>query len=298
MKFGIMFASVGAFASAEGAATIATAADEMGLESIWSVEHVVIPDGYQSRYPYNESGRLPLAEGADIPDPLIWLAYVAGVTRRIRLATGILIVPQRNPLILAKECASLDRLSGGRFELGIGVGWLAEEFAALGVPFAERGSRADEHLAALRALWADEVASFHGRHVDFTDAVSLPHPVQAPGPPILIGGDGDGPLRRVARYGDGWYPWNVTPAELEQGLLRLDEQLAAYAFVDGRTRSRDDVTIQVGLRFRRSLDELAELIAAYAALGASRVVIAVPISASAYETRLGEVAAALGVAPA
>jgi alkanesulfonate monooxygenase SsuD/methylene tetrahydromethanopterin reductase-like flavin-dependent oxidoreductase (luciferase family) len=119
--------------------------------------------------------------------------------------------------------------------------------------------------------------------------------VQAPGPPILVGGDGDGPLRRVARYGDGWYPWNVTPDELEHGLARLDEQLAAHPFVDGRTRSRDDVTIQVGLRFRGPLDELAELVAAYASRGASRVVVAVPISASAYESRLGEVADALGV---
>ena len=119
--------------------------------------------------------------------------------------------------------------------------------------------------------------------------------MQTPGPPILIGGDGAGPLRRVARYGDGWYPWNVTADELEQGLALLDEQLAAHPFVDGRTRTRDDITIQVGLRFRGPLDELAELIAAYAALGASRVVAAVPISASAYEARLGEVAGALGV---
>ena len=139
------------------------------------------------------------------------------------------------------------------------------------------------------------VSSFHGRHVDFDDAVSLPRPLQRPGPPILIGGDGVGPLRRVARYGDGWYPWNLTAAELEDGLALLDEQLAAHPFVDGRTRTRDDVVIQVGVRFRRGLDELAALIDAYAGLGASRVVVTVPISSSAYEERLAEIAAALGV---
>ena len=143
---------------------------------------------------------------------------LALATTTLRVGTAVALVPLRHPLLWAREVNTLDHFSGGRFELGIGVGWLAEEFAALGVPFSERGSRADEHLAALRGCWADEVASFHGRHVDFDDAVSLPHPLQRPGPPILIGGDGVGPLRRVARYGDGWYPWNVTAAEFEQGL--------------------------------------------------------------------------------
>jgi probable F420-dependent oxidoreductase len=283
----------------------AQAAEAHGFHSIWVPEHIVFFEQYDSVYPYPpepgsaQPNQLPVASSRPaLFDPLLTCQALALHTTTLRVGTAVALVPLRHPLLWAREVNTLDHFSGGRFELGIGVGWLAEEFAALGIPFAERGSRADEHLAALRALWADEVASFHGRHVDFTDAVSLPHPVQAPGPPILIGGDGNGPLRRVARYGDGWYPWNVTPAELEQGLLRLDEQLAAFPFVDGRTRSRDDVTIQVGLRFRRSLDELAELIAAYVALGASRVVIAVPISASAYDTRLGEVAAALGVAPA
>lgn len=124
MKFGIMFASTGPFASAEGAATIATAADRCGIESIWSVEHVVIPDGYQSKYPYSSSGKIPGSDESEIPDPLIWLAYCAGITKEVRLATGILIVPQRNPVVLAKECATLDKLSNGRFDLGIGVSTL------------------------------------------------------------------------------------------------------------------------------------------------------------------------------
>ena len=131
-------------------------------------------------------------------------------------------MPLRHPLLWAREVSTLDHFSGGRFELGVGVGWLAEEYAALGVPFAERGRIADEHLAALREIWATDDSSFHGRHVDFTDAVSLPKPLQSPGPPIHIGGESEAALRRVARYGDGWYGWNMTPAQLAEGVERLD----------------------------------------------------------------------------
>ena len=186
MKFGIMFANTGAFATPEGASALATAADEMGLESIWAVEHVVIPHGYQSQYPYNETGKIPGGEDPDIPDPLIWLSYVAGQTKRIRLATGILIVPQRNPLVLAKECATLDKLSGGRFELGIGVGWLAEEFDALGVPFADRGRRTDEYVR--RHAGAVEPAP--GR---------LPRSLR-----LLLGRHLPAPARRRARCRSSW----------------------------------------------------------------------------------------------
>ena len=191
--------------------------------------------------------------------------------------------------------STLDHFSGGRFELGVGVGWLAEEYAALGVPFAERGRIADEHLAALREIWATEDSSFHGRHVDFTDAVSLPKPVQSPGPPIHIGGESDAALRRVARYGDGWYGWNMTPAQLAEGVERLTVHLAAETFADGRRRTLDDVTIQVGLRYLGDLDGLADLVAAYASAGASRVVAAVPIRPAELDVRLADVAAALGV---
>ena len=135
MEFCIAFANIGPFADTEGAVRFGRAAEEAGFESLWTVEHVVVPAGYQSAYPYDRSGRMPGAEEAPIPDPLIWLAFVAAATTRIRLATGILILPQRNPVVLAKEVATLDAMSGGRVELGIGVGWLEEEFDAIGVPF-------------------------------------------------------------------------------------------------------------------------------------------------------------------
>jgi probable F420-dependent oxidoreductase len=269
VKFGIMFASVGAFASAEGAGTIATAADEMGLESIWSVEHVVIPDGYQSRYPYNESGRLPLAEEADIPDPLIWLAYVAGQTRRIRLATGILIVPQRNPLVLAKECASLDRLSGGRFELGIGVGWLAEEFGALGVPFEDRGGRTDEYCEAMLALWSEEKASYHGRYVNFDGAISKPRPTGG-SVPIIVGGHSLAAARRAGRYGTGFFPVSAS----DDDLPRLFETMKGEARAHGRDGDAIEITTGNWSARRGSLDRVKEL----EDLGISRLIVAPPTS--------------------
>ena len=162
MKFGVMFANVGPMGSAEGAIGIAQGAEAAGIESLWTVEHTVVPAGYQSAYPYSDSGRMPGPEDSPIPDPLIWLTFVAGATSTIRLATGILILPQRNPVVLAKEIATLDQLSGGRVELGVGVGWLEEEFDAIGVPFRERGKRTDDHIEALRALWIAEPGHLPG----------------------------------------------------------------------------------------------------------------------------------------
>src|SRR5688500_6022938 len=148
MKFGIVFANTGYAVTPDGARALGTIADELGYESLWTVEHVVVPTGYESTYPYSPSGKMPGSEDAPIPDPLIWLAYVAAATTRVRIATGILILPQRNPLILAKEIATLDVLSGGRLTLGVGIGWLAEEFDAIGASFADRAATTDEYVEA------------------------------------------------------------------------------------------------------------------------------------------------------
>src|SRR3546814_5774776 len=153
---------------------MAVAAEAAGFESLWTVEHVVVPSGYDSEYPYDPSGKMPGGEELAIPDPLIWLSWVASATSTIRLATGILILPQRNPVVLAKELATLDHLSGGRMELGVGVGWLEEEFAAIGVPFDERGRRTDDHIAAMRALWSEEKATYHSECTNFDDCISRP----------------------------------------------------------------------------------------------------------------------------
>jgi probable F420-dependent oxidoreductase len=212
MKFGLMYANAGPFAYPQLLAHVATTAERCGIESLWTVEHVVIPVGYESTYPYDPSGKIPAPEQMPIPDPFVWLAYAAAVTRTIRLATGIVILPQRHPLYTAKEVATLDVLSGGRVTLGIGIGWLEEEFDALGIPFAERAGRTAECVRALRSLWKDEPEPFHGRYYRWERLESHPKPIQKPGVPIVVGGHTDLAARRAARYGDGFFP-GVTDEE-------------------------------------------------------------------------------------
>ena len=191
MKFGLRYASLGRYSNGPAAVEVAQAAEAAGFDSIWTVEHVVVPHGYQSRYPYSPSGRMGSGlEDYPIPDPLIWLAYIASATRTIKLGTAILILPQRNPVVTAKAVATLDHLAGGgRVLLGIGVGWLAEEFAALGLPFKDRGPRTDEYVAAMRALWSQDCASYKGRFVSFDKVFCRPLPQERRIPIIVGGGD-------------------------------------------------------------------------------------------------------------
>ena len=206
MKFGLMYANAGPFAYPQALAHVATTAERCGLESLWTVEHVVIPVGYKSTYPYDPSGKIPAPDQMPIPDPFVWLAYAAAVTKTIRLATGIVILPQRHPLYTAKEVATLDVLSGGRVILGIGIGWLEEEFRALGVTFSERAARTAECVRAMRSLWKDEAEPFHGTYYHWDPLESHPKPIQKPGVPIVVGGHTDLAARRAARYGDGFFP--------------------------------------------------------------------------------------------
>ena len=220
MKFGLMYANAGPFAFPEMLTHLARTAERVGVESMWTIEHVVIPVGYKSTYPYDPSGKIPAPEQMPMPDPLIPLAYAAAVTTTLRLATGILILPQRHPLYVAKEVATLDVLSHGRVILGIGIGWLEEEFQALGIPFAERAARTAESVRAIRCLWKDEAAPFHGRFYRWEKLESHPKPVQKPGVPIVVGGHTELAARRVARYGDGFFP-GVTDEEKLVWLLGI-----------------------------------------------------------------------------
>ncbi len=204
MKFGIAFANTMKFASHQGLVDLAKSAEAAGFESVWTVEHVVFPEAYESAYPYDPSGKMAGNPSMPIPDPLVWLSFAAAATTKLRLGTGILILPERNPLVLAKEVATLDSLSGGRVELGIGVGWLREEFDALGVPFERRGARADDYLAAMRAVWAADDASYDGEFVSFSGVSVNPKPESAV--PVHIGGHSRAAAERAGRLGDGFMP--------------------------------------------------------------------------------------------
>jgi probable F420-dependent oxidoreductase len=265
MKFGLRYASLGRYSSGPAAVELAQAAEAAGFDSIWTVEHVVVPHGYQSRYPYSPSGRMGSGlEDFPIPDPLIWLAYIASATRTIKLGTAILILPQRNPVVTAKEIATLDHLAGGgRVLLGIGVGWLAEEFAALGLPFEDRGPRTDDYVAAMRALWSQERASYQGRFVSFDQVFCRPLPPERR-IPIIVGGDTAAAARRAGRLGDGYFPARPAPPEL------LDEMRRA-AEAAGRDPAGIEITVAAP-------PEPAE-IEALAKRGVARV--AVPVSAAA-----------------
>lgn len=218
MKFGLRYANIGPLSRREPALELARFAEELGFESLWTIEHVVIPAGYTSAYPYSDDGRFGWPEDLDYPDPLPWLATVAGATERIHLGTAIVILPQRNPVVLAKELATIDVMSGGRLLFGVGVGWLAEEFAAIGIPFDERAARTDEAIEVLRCLWSEGEASFDGRFTQLDRALMFPKPVQRigdrPGVPILVGGHSKAAARRAGRLGDGFFPARATPDDL------------------------------------------------------------------------------------
>ena len=265
MKFGVAFANIGPMTYPEGAVAIGQAAEAGGFESLWTVEHVLVPAGYQSTYPYSPTGKMPGGDDSDIPDPLIWLTFVGAHTSTIRLGTGILILPQRNPIVVAKEIATLDRLSGGRVELGIGVGWLEEEFDAIGVPFADRGKRTDDHVEVLRALWADGEASHDSSYTTFGPAYSRPRPTQTK-IPITIGGHSKAAARRAGRLGDGFFPGKGSHEELAE---LIDVMRAAAV-----EHSRDPDAIEItaggnGALGSGALDEVKAL----ADLGVSRVIV-------------------------
>jgi probable F420-dependent oxidoreductase len=264
MKFGLRYASLGRYSNGPAAVEVAQAAEAAGFESIWTVEHVVVPHGYQSRYPYSASGRMGSGlEDHPIPDPLIWLAYIASATRTIKLGTAILILPQRNPVVTAKEVATLDHLSGGRVLLGIGVGWLAEEFAALGLPFEDRGPRTDEYVAAMRALWSQECATYKGRFISFEQVFCRPLPPERR-IPIVVGGDTVAAARRAGRLGDGYFPARTPSPEL------LDEMRRAAEMA-----GRDPQTVEITVAAPPDVAEIESL----ARQGIARV--AVPISNAA-----------------
>jgi probable F420-dependent oxidoreductase len=204
-------------------AAIARKAEELGYESLWIPEHIILPVNYKSPYPYSSSGRMPAPPETPLHDPLLALAYVAGITTRIKLATGIYVLPIRNPFTTAKAVASLDVLSGGRFIFGIGIGWLEEEFAAVGMSFKDRALRTREYVALMKELWGSDLPSYRGKTVSIEGFKFMPKPVQKPHPPIVLGGHTEPSLRRAARLGDGWYGIGENLDEVKRVIGRLRE---------------------------------------------------------------------------
>ena len=234
MKVGIAFANILNFGTPDGSIQFAQAAEKAGVESLWTVEHVIYPSSYDSQYPYDPSGQMAMAPDTDLTDPLIWLTWLAANTSSIRLGTGIIILPERNPLVLAKQVGTLDSFSGGRVELGIGVGWLKEEFEALGVPWERRGARTDEYVAVMRELWGDNEVSFDGEFVSFDRVSSNPKPLNG-SVPITIGGHSDAAARRAGRIGNGFFPGK---GDLEHMLGLVRESAEKH----GRDASEIEVT--------------------------------------------------------
>ena len=248
MRFALAFASsIGT--DPDSALEITRVAEEAGFESVWGGEHVIFPTTIESRYPYTPDGEVPATPETPIPDPLIWLAYVAAVAPTLRLGTCILILPQRNPLILAKELATLDHLTGGRVELGIGVGWMKEEFDALGVPWERRGRRNDEYVEALRTIWSGPHVEYHGEFVDFEPLTCTPLPVQGADLPILVGGDSDVAIRRAARLADGYFPGETDLENL--GALITSVRAACEA------QDRDPDSLEINALFGLHEDPVA-----------------------------------------
>jgi probable F420-dependent oxidoreductase len=263
MQIGLAAIGIGPGARPAVLRAIATSAEAAGFASLWAGEHVVLVDRPTSRYPYADDGQLAVPSDADWLDPLIALSVAAAVTRTIRVATGVLLLPEHNPVLVAKQAASLDRLSGGRMALGVGIGWSAEEFAALGVPFARRSDRTAEYVAAMRRLWADEVASHSGEFVNFDAVRCYPKP-DAGQIPILVGGNSDASLVRVAQWGDGWYGFNLSPAESAERVRVLRRLCAEY----GRDPSDLEIVIAPFTRPMEPKD-----LPALAALGVTEVVV-------------------------
>lgn len=263
MRFGLAFASSVGIDHAS-AMEVCRTAEAVGFESLWGGEHVILPSRIDSKYPYTADGKIPAQPDTPIPDPLIWLAFAAAAAPTMRLGTCILIVPQRNPLVLAKELATLDQLSGGRVELGLGVGWLKEEFDALGVPWERRGARNDEYIAAMRALWAGPHAEFHGEFVDFEPVTCSPRPVQA-SIPILVGGDTEAAINRAVRLADGYFPGEGNIERLASLITRVRRA--------AEDAGRDPDSIEINAMFGAQMADPVGGAEQLAAIGVTRAMV-------------------------
>ena len=254
MKFGLIPVNIGV-ETVQQMIGVAQLAESVGFESVWTFEHVIVPLDYQSKYPYNATGKMGAAPETNFFDPLIALTAIAVNTKKIRLGTGVNILSQTNPLLLAKQTASLDRISGGRFMLGVGIGWLQEEFVAMGVPFERRGARFDDYVEGMRKVWSGDVVEHDSDFLNWHGFKSYPLPVQSP-MPVIIGGAKGKIFERIAKHGDGWFAPITDPAELGTALA----ELRAVCKRVGRNYADIEITTmwapEMGLDTIKRLEEL------------------------------------------
>jgi len=264
MKIGLIPVNIGV-ESAEQMIGLAQLAEASGYESVWTFEHVIIPLDYDSKYPYNDTGKMGADPEANLIDPLIALTAIAANTKTLRLGTGVNILSQANPLYVAKQAASLDFVSNGRFMLGVGIGWLQEEFKAAGTPFERRGARFDDYLQAMRKIWSGEVVEHKSDFIDWTGFKSYPVPVQDPFP-VVIGGTKGKAFERTARYGNGWFAPTASVEDLAPKLEELDKACDAVG--------RDRAEIEVSAMWVPNPEDLG-VVEQYADLGVSRLIVPV-----------------------
>ncbi|HIG44348.1 MAG: LLM class F420-dependent oxidoreductase [bacterium] len=263
MKIGLFATFMSPTCGSEMVAEFGSNAEEIGIESLWLGEHVVLFDKMEFPYPGSKDGKIPVPAGGGMLDTVATIGFMASRTTKLRFGTGITLVPQRNPVYTANEFATLDWLSNGRIDFGVGVGWCKEEVLACGYSWEDRGKRCDEFLEVIKRLWTDEVASFEGDHFSLPECRLDPKPIQNPHIPMIIGGHSEAGFRRAARFGAGWYGFNLSP-ELTQNVLgNIDRAL------EKQNRTRDDFDIVITPPYNATPATVRE----YEDLGVDRLVM-------------------------
>lgn len=260
-------------------------AEAVGIDGLWFPEHVVFFREYQSSYPYSDDGDPRFGRRAGVYDPLLAATVAAGATTTLRVGTAILIVPERNPVVLAQEVAGVDHATNGRFDLGIGIGWSREEFDALGVPWERRGARTDDYIAAMQSLWRDELASHDSEFVHFAEVIAEPKPIQLPHPPIWVGGGRGAAMRRTARLGHGWLGWQIPEADIRDAMTELDHAC--------ETEGRDPSTVarSLGVVVPGPPSDVVAYIETAAAHGVGEVIVAIGTPGATFQSRIDDFAA-------
>ena len=287
MKIGLFATFMSPQSTPEMLGDFARRAEDTGIESLWLGEHVVLFDQMEFPYPGSKDGKIPVPEGGGILDTVSTIGFLASCTSTLRFATGITLVPQRNPVYTAKEFSTLDWLTNGRVDLGVGVGWCKEEVINCGYSWKDRGTRCDEFLEVIRRLWTDEIASFEGEHFSLTECRMDPKPIQKPHVPMIIGGHSKAGMRRAARFGSGWYGFGVDPALTSKMLSDLDDEFVRQ----GRSRQEFEIIITPPYQVNQ------EMVEQYAELGVDRLVLHLGNQKPERITqRLSEVSSLVGVA--